>query len=255
MHPNDRQHDGFCAARARRPFRHARMRNPQRQPPLPGCDAAPARQLPRARTGAAPGDSRASCGAARSTARCSSARRRRAPQRLEIDQAALEPPAGAAHRARCGAPADARRSTSSSCCAGPACCASRRTDPEHAAAGRARAVRAHAGGAGRAHAAREGARLAALIETALRRAGAAWSTALRTRLPEVQARIRTRFDRARCCELKAQVDQDRIEQEIAAAAAALRRRRGTRPARPATSRRPRRTLAGVPNRPGAGSTS
>jgi uncharacterized protein (TIGR00255 family) len=61
--------------------------------------------------------------------------------------------------------------------------------------------------------AREGARLAALIEqrcaTLLE-----MIAALRARLPEAQARIRQRFNE-RLRELAAQVDQDRIEQEIA----------------------------------------
>jgi uncharacterized protein (TIGR00255 family) len=61
--------------------------------------------------------------------------------------------------------------------------------------------------------AREGARLAALIETRCS-ALAQMVTALRTRLPEAQARIGQRFTE-RVLELKAQVDPDRIEQEIA----------------------------------------
>jgi uncharacterized protein (TIGR00255 family) len=61
--------------------------------------------------------------------------------------------------------------------------------------------------------AREGARLAALIET--RCAALAQMVAgLRTRLPEAQARIGQRFTE-RVLELKAQVDPERIEQEIA----------------------------------------
>jgi uncharacterized protein (TIGR00255 family) len=62
----------------------------------------------------------------------------------------------------------------------------------------------------RAH---EGARLAALIETRCASL-AEMVTALRTRLPEAQARIGQRFTE-RVQELKAQVDPDRIEQEIA----------------------------------------
>jgi uncharacterized protein (TIGR00255 family) len=61
--------------------------------------------------------------------------------------------------------------------------------------------------------AREGARLAALIETRCA-ALAEMLDALRTRLPEAQARIGQRFTE-RVLELKAQVDPDRIEQEIA----------------------------------------
>jgi uncharacterized protein (TIGR00255 family) len=61
--------------------------------------------------------------------------------------------------------------------------------------------------------AREGARLAALIETRCASL-AEMVTALRTRLPEAQARIGQRFTE-RVQELKAQVDPDRIEQEIA----------------------------------------
>lgn len=61
--------------------------------------------------------------------------------------------------------------------------------------------------------AREGARLAALIETRCS-ALAQMVSALRTRLPEAQARIGQRFTE-RVLELKAQVDPDRIEQEIA----------------------------------------
>jgi uncharacterized protein (TIGR00255 family) len=61
--------------------------------------------------------------------------------------------------------------------------------------------------------AREGARLAALIETRCASLGEMVS-ALRTRLPEAQARIGQRFTE-RVQELKAQVDPDRIEQEIA----------------------------------------
>jgi uncharacterized protein (TIGR00255 family) len=61
--------------------------------------------------------------------------------------------------------------------------------------------------------AREGARLAALIETRCAALGE-MVTALRTRLPEAQARIGQRFTE-RVQELKAQVDHDRIEQEIA----------------------------------------
>ena len=61
--------------------------------------------------------------------------------------------------------------------------------------------------------AREGARLAALIETRCASLGE-MVTALRTRLPEAQARIGQRFTE-RVQELKAQVDPDRIEQEIA----------------------------------------
>jgi len=60
---------------------------------------------------------------------------------------------------------------------------------------------------------REGARLAALIETRCASL-AEMVTALRTRLPEAQARIGQRFTE-RVQELKAQVDPDRIEQEIA----------------------------------------
>ena len=61
--------------------------------------------------------------------------------------------------------------------------------------------------------AREGARLAALIET--RCAALAQMVAgLRTRLPEAQARIGQRFTE-RVLELKAQVDPERIAQEIA----------------------------------------
>jgi uncharacterized protein (TIGR00255 family) len=61
--------------------------------------------------------------------------------------------------------------------------------------------------------AREGVRLAALIEARCA-ALAEMVTALRTRLPEAQARIGQRFTE-RVLELKAQVDPDRIEQEIA----------------------------------------
>jgi uncharacterized protein (TIGR00255 family) len=61
--------------------------------------------------------------------------------------------------------------------------------------------------------AREGARLAALIEQRLA-ALSQMLEALRTRLPEAQARIRQRFNE-RLAELKAQVDADRIEQEVA----------------------------------------
>jgi uncharacterized protein (TIGR00255 family) len=61
--------------------------------------------------------------------------------------------------------------------------------------------------------AREGARLAALIETRCASL-AEMVTGLRTRLPEAQARIGQRFTE-RVQELKAQVDPDRIEQEIA----------------------------------------
>jgi uncharacterized protein (TIGR00255 family) len=61
--------------------------------------------------------------------------------------------------------------------------------------------------------AREGARLAALIETRCA-ALAEMVTGLRIRLPEAQARIGQRFTE-RVLELKAQVDPDRIEQEIA----------------------------------------
>jgi uncharacterized protein (TIGR00255 family) len=61
--------------------------------------------------------------------------------------------------------------------------------------------------------AREGARLAALIETRCASL-AEMVTALRTRLPEAQARIGQRFTE-RVQELKAQVNPDRIEQEIA----------------------------------------
>jgi uncharacterized protein (TIGR00255 family) len=61
--------------------------------------------------------------------------------------------------------------------------------------------------------AREGARLAALIETRCA-ALSEMVTGLRTRLPEAQARIGQRFTE-RVLELKAQVDPDRIEQEIA----------------------------------------
>jgi uncharacterized protein (TIGR00255 family) len=61
--------------------------------------------------------------------------------------------------------------------------------------------------------AREGARLAALIETRCASLGE-MVIALRTRLPEAQARIGQRFTE-RVQELKAQVDPDRIEQEIA----------------------------------------
>ena len=61
--------------------------------------------------------------------------------------------------------------------------------------------------------AREGARLAALIETRCASL-AEMVTGLRTRLPEAQARIGQRFTE-RVLELKAQVDPDRIEQEIA----------------------------------------
>jgi len=61
--------------------------------------------------------------------------------------------------------------------------------------------------------AREGARLAALIETRCA-ALAEMVSGLRTRLPEAQARIGQRFTE-RVQELKAQVDPDRIEQEIA----------------------------------------
>jgi uncharacterized protein (TIGR00255 family) len=61
--------------------------------------------------------------------------------------------------------------------------------------------------------AREGSRLAALIETRCASLGD-MVTALRTRLPEAQARIGQRFTE-RVQELKAQVDPDRIEQEIA----------------------------------------
>jgi len=61
--------------------------------------------------------------------------------------------------------------------------------------------------------AREGARLAALIETRCASL-AEMVTALRARLPEAQARIGQRFTE-RVQELKAQVDPDRIEQEIA----------------------------------------
>jgi len=60
---------------------------------------------------------------------------------------------------------------------------------------------------------REGARLAALIETRCASL-AEMVTGLRTRLPEAQARIGQRFTE-RVQELKAQVDPDRIEQEIA----------------------------------------
>jgi uncharacterized protein (TIGR00255 family) len=60
---------------------------------------------------------------------------------------------------------------------------------------------------------REGARLAALIEARCA-ALAEMVTGLRTRLPEAQARIGQRFTE-RVHELKAQVDPDRIEQEIA----------------------------------------
>jgi uncharacterized protein (TIGR00255 family) len=61
--------------------------------------------------------------------------------------------------------------------------------------------------------AREGARLAALIETRCASL-AEMVSGLRTRLPEAQARIGQRFTE-RVVELKAQVDPDRIEQEIA----------------------------------------
>ena len=61
--------------------------------------------------------------------------------------------------------------------------------------------------------AREGARLAALIETRCASL-AEMVTGLRTRLPEAQARIGQRFTE-RVQELRAQVDPDRIEQEIA----------------------------------------
>jgi uncharacterized protein (TIGR00255 family) len=61
--------------------------------------------------------------------------------------------------------------------------------------------------------AREGARLAALIETRCASLGE-MVAGLRTRLPEAQARIGQRFTE-RVQELKAQVDPDRIEQEIA----------------------------------------
>ena len=61
--------------------------------------------------------------------------------------------------------------------------------------------------------AREGARLAVLIETRCA-ALAEMIAALRVRLPEAQARIAQRFAE-RVQELKAQVDPDRIEQEIA----------------------------------------
>ncbi len=60
---------------------------------------------------------------------------------------------------------------------------------------------------------REGARLAALVEQRCATL-ADMIGALRTRLPEAQARIGQRFTE-RVQELKAQVDPDRIEQEIA----------------------------------------
>jgi len=60
---------------------------------------------------------------------------------------------------------------------------------------------------------REGARLAALIEQRCATL-AEMIAATRARLPEAQARIRQRFHE-RLRELAAQVDQDRIEQEIA----------------------------------------
>jgi uncharacterized protein (TIGR00255 family) len=60
---------------------------------------------------------------------------------------------------------------------------------------------------------REGARLAALIEQRCATL-AQMIAATRARLPEAQARIRQRFHE-RLRELAAQVDQDRIEQEIA----------------------------------------
>jgi len=61
--------------------------------------------------------------------------------------------------------------------------------------------------------AREGARLAELIEQRLA-ALAQMLEALRARLPEAQQRVRQRFAE-RLAELKAQVDPDRIEQEVA----------------------------------------
>ena len=60
--------------------------------------------------------------------------------------------------------------------------------------------------------AREGARLAALIEQRCRLLSE-MIVAMRTRLPEAQARIRQRFAE-RLQELKAEVDRDRVEQEV-----------------------------------------
>jgi uncharacterized protein (TIGR00255 family) len=60
--------------------------------------------------------------------------------------------------------------------------------------------------------AREGERLAALIEQRCAQLGDMIS-AIRARLPEVRANLRARFEE-RLAELSAQVDQDRIEQEI-----------------------------------------
>ena len=73
---------------------------------------------------------------------------------------------------------------------------------------------------------REGARLRELLEqrcTALE----ALVTGVRARLPEVQARVRTRLNE-RLAELSAGPDPERLEQEIAHHPAATRRRRGTR---------------------------
>ena len=60
---------------------------------------------------------------------------------------------------------------------------------------------------------REGARLRELIEQRCSTLEALVAT-VRTRLPEVQARVRERLN-DRLAELKAQVDQDRLEQELA----------------------------------------
>ena len=135
-----------------------------------------------------------------------------AEQALDIDKQALNRVLGQLREMGASIPDRAHDKPRWTCCVGRASCAKRAVGSEELVAA-ARALFAEAVEDLVAARTREGVRLRELIEQRCSILEGLVAQ-VRTRLPEVQARVRERLN-DRLAELKAQVDQDRLEQELA----------------------------------------
>ena len=193
---HDREHDRLRAPRGHRTLGHARVRAAQRQSPLSRGGLPPAGRAARRRGRTARPAARSSCSAARSTAASATAGRRAPTARCEIDAAALQRVLAAVHvsgrrPAAGGPPVNALdvlrwpgvvREDSAAAA-------------RHCSRPRASVFGETLDGARRRAGAR-GRRACASCSSSAARDSRRWWRACGARLPEVQARVRTRLTSA-----------------------------------------------------------